>query len=271
MLLQVKKASYSYGKHLKKALDEVDLAIEKGTFIGIIGPNGSGKTTLLKAIYQAIHIDSGEIFLEDKPLSCLSNKEIALKLSVVSQQNDIPFDFSIYDIVAMGRAPHKTWLQPDTIEDNAIIVQALKQVGIEKDLNKSFQELSGGEMQRVLIARALAQQADFLILDEPTNHLDIKNQLELFDFIKTLKGTVLAAIHDLNMAALYCDKIYVMSYGKIIQSGTPAQVLTPKLLEEVFGILADVNIHPITKRPYIVYLPNQVIYQKNKKEENNCV
>lgn len=265
MRLEVKDLSYSYGEN--EAADHVSLDVDKGEFVGLIGPNGSGKSTVLKNVYRGLIPDSGSITLDGKNLLTMSYRESALKLAVVGQENDVPFDFLVEEIVAMGRSPHKKLFDIDTAEDKRIVHHALEHLGMENMAKRSYLHLSGGEKQRVLIARAVAQESDFLVLDEPTNHLDISYQMQIFDFIKRLRVTVLSAIHDLNMAALYCDRLYVLKEGKVVLSGTPEEVLTPENIYDVYGVKSAVETSPYTGKLTITYLPaeNTKVLQK---EEN---
>lgn len=255
--LQVEQISYSYDH--KQVIDQIDINIRAGEFVGIIGPNGSGKSTLLKNLYRVLKPNSGSIQFDGEELQRMHTKKLAKKLGVVGQEHSIPFDFKVNEIVAMGRSPYKKLFDHDTAEDKAIIERALNYVGLLELANESFSNLSGGEKQRVIIARVLAQKTDFLILDEPTNHLDIHHQFQMFDLIKGLNITVLSAIHDLNIAAMYCDRIYVLKEGKMYMSGTPEEVLTASLIKDVFGIDAYVIIHPITQKISITYLPQGIM------------
>ncbi len=176
-------------------------------------------------------------------------------MAVVGQENDVPFDFLVEEIVAMGRTPHKKLFDIDNAHDKQIVHHALEHLGMENMAKRNYLNLSGGEKQRVIIARAIAQECDFFILDEPTNHLDISYQIQIFDFIKRLKVTVLSAIHDLNMAALYCDRIYVLKEGNIVLQGTPEEVLTPENIFNVYGVRSSVEKHQITGKMAITYLP----------------
>ena len=256
MRLQVDHLSFSYGN--TKAIEDICLNVEKGEFVGLIGPNGSGKSTVLKNIYRALKPEKGSIFLDDEDLFSMSHKESALKLGVVGQENEVPFDFKVEEIVAMGRSPHKKLFDIDTKEDKRIVHHALEHLGMEDMEKRSYQNLSGGEKQRVIIARVIAQETDFFLLDEPTNHLDIGYQLQIFDFVKRLNVTTLSAIHDLNMAALYCDRIYALKDGKIVIWGTPKEVLTPENIYSLYGARCDVGIHPITGKVAITYLPANI-------------
>lgn len=251
--LQVEDLSYSYGE--KKVVDGVSLCVQQGEFVGLIGPNGSGKSTILKNVYRALEPDTGKLLLDGKEIDHMSFRESALKMAVVGQENDVPFNFKVEEIVAMGRTPHKKVFEIDTPEDKSIVRHALSHVGMEDMAKRNYLNLSGGEKQRVIIARAVAQESEFFILDEPTNHLDISYQMQILDFVKRLQITVLSAIHDLNMAALYCDRLYVLKEGKIVLSGTPEEVLTEQNIRDVYGVDSTVSIHPKTGKVAITYLP----------------
>ena len=221
-------------------LKGVSIDSKNREFIGIIGPNGSGKSTLLKCIYRILKPNNGCIMLGEEDISKMSVKESAKKLAVVAQHNYYNFDFSVGEVVLMGRSPHKKSLEPDNSEDYDIVNESLEKVGMLGFKNRSFSTLSGGEQQRVILARALAQQTPCLILDEPTNHLDIKYQLSLINIVKSLNLTVISAIHDLNIAAMYCDRLFVMKNGQIVGSGIPQEVLTKEFIKEIYDI--DVEI-----------------------------
>lgn len=223
-----------------KILHGTSIDARSNEFVGVLGPNGSGKSTLLKCIYRTLKPDAGWIDLSGEPISKMSYKESAQKLAVLAQHNSYSFDFTVKDIVLMGRELYKHALQSDNAEDMRIVDEALAAVEMSDFSTRSFSTLSGGERQRVILARALAQQTDCLILDEPTNHLDIKYQLQLMDMIKTSGRTVVAAIHDLNVAAMYCDRIFLLSNGRVEMSGTPEQVITPQIIKKVFEVDAEV-------------------------------
>lgn len=221
-------------------LKGVSIDSKSREFIGIIGPNGSGKSTLLKCIYRTLKPNNGCIMLGRQDISKISVKESAKKLAVVAQHNYYNFDFSVGEVVLMGRSPHKKSLEPDNSEDYDIVNESLEKVGMLGFKNRSFSTLSGGEQQRVILARALAQQTPCLILDEPTNHLDIKYQLSLLNIVKSLNLTIISAIHDLNIASMYCDRLFVMKNGRIVGMGTPQEVLTKEFIKEIYDI--DVEI-----------------------------
>ena len=218
----------------------VDLRAERGELVGIIGPNGSGKSTLLKCIYRVLQPSGGAVYLDGRALSEYSYKASARRVAVVAQHNYYNFDFSVQDVVMMGRAPHKRALDRDNAQDRQMAARALETVGMADFARRSFSTLSGGEQQRVILARALAQDTPCLILDEPTNHLDIKFQLQLMDIVKGLDRTVIAAIHDLNIAAMYCDRLYAVREGGVVASGRPEEVLTPELIRAVYEVEAQV-------------------------------
>ena len=233
-------------------LKGVSIDSKNREFVGIIGPNGSGKSTLLKSIYRILKPNDGCIKLDDMDISKMSIKESAKKMAVVSQHNYYNFDFTVKEVVAMGRSPHKKNLERDNIEDFEIVKESLQKVGMSEFSNRSFSTLSGGEQQRVILARALAQKTPCLILDEPTNHLDIKYQLSLLNIVKSLDLTVISAIHDLNIASMYCDRLFVMKDGQIVASGTPQDILTKELIKEIYEI--DVEIIKDSKnQTHILY------------------
>ena len=242
----------------KKILNDLSLHIKNKEFVGIIGPNGSGKSTLLKALYRTLRPNSGTIYIDDKNIDDISLKETAKKIAVVAQHNDSDFDFSVIDMVLIGRTPHKKFMERDNPNDYKIALESLEKVGMTNFSDRSFNSLSGGEKQRVILARALAQETKCLILDEPTNHLDIKYQLQFMSIAKSLEITVISAIHDLNIAALYCDKIYAMKSGEIIDYGTPKEVLTKKLIKVLYEVDSEVNINKDTNTINIVFKPFEI-------------
>ena len=239
----------------KEILKAIDFTMPAKEFVGIIGPNGSGKSTFLKCVYRVLHPTMGKIFFNGRSLDELSYRESALKLAVVAQHNFYSFDFPVLEVVLMGRSPHKKILERDNQEDFKIARQALKTVGMEVFEERNFSTLSGGEQQRVILARALTQQTECLVLDEPTNHLDIKYQLQIMDIVKSLDLTVVAAIHDLNSAAMYCDRLVALKDGAVVGVGTPHELLTEKFIYDMYEVESKVNYDAKTGRMNIVYLP----------------
>ncbi len=267
--LMVENLTYSYkaGKSAHKddkregralALDGASFYVRHGEFVGLVGPNGSGKSTALKSICRALMPQGGKILLEGENILSMPYRKIASKMAAVGQESAVFFDFTVEEIVAMGRYHKKKLFDIETAEDRRAVQSALEQLQMESLSDRRYMSLSGGEKQRALIARALSQEAAFFVLDEPTNHLDISSQINLFDFIKSLNVTVLAAFHDLNMAALYCDRLYVLQNGKIRLEGSAAEVLTEENILAVYGVRSTVTINPLTGKPYIAFLPSAV-------------
>ncbi|HIQ95599.1 MAG TPA: ABC transporter ATP-binding protein [Candidatus Limivivens merdigallinarum] len=237
--IRTEKVEVSFGN--SRILKGISIEAGKKEFVGIIGPNGSGKSTLLKCIYRTLKPDCGAIYLNGEELSSLKTKESARRVAVVAQHNYYNFEFSVREVVMMGRSPHKRTLERDHARDYRIVEEALKTVGMERFTDRSFSTLSGGEQQRVILARALAQQTPCLILDEPTNHLDITHQLQLLRIVRNLEVTVISAIHDLNIAAAFCDRLYVMKDGEIAGCGTPREVLTTDFIREIYQVETEIT------------------------------
>lgn len=238
----------------KSIVDRVTVEVLTGKFVGIIGPNGSGKTTFLKSLYRIISPNSGEFYLNEEPISKMSYKTSAQKMAVVTQHNYYNFDFTVSEVVLMGRAPHKKKMERDGPEDFKLVNEALEKVDMLSFKNREFSTLSGGEQQRIILARALAQNTQCLVLDEPTNHLDIKHQLKIMDLSKTLGVTVLAALHDLNIAATYCDYLYVLKEGEVVAKGNPRDILTEELIKRVYDVPARIIKEPESNQLHIAYL-----------------
>lgn len=250
--LQVKNLEFSIDK--KEILKDISFEIPKGSFVGIIGPNGSGKSTILKNIYRLYKPDSGQILLDNKNLLNMKDKDCAKEIAVLAQESNSQFDFTVEQIVKMGRYPYKSVFEDYSKKDLDMVTDMLKRVGLEDYVGRSFSKLSGGEKQRTLIARALVQDTDFLILDEPTNHLDIGYQIQLMDLVKSLNITTLSAIHDMNMASMYCDYLIVMKDGKIKNCGSVKEVITEEMLKEIFGVNAYVGVNPMNNKLQVSFM-----------------
>jgi iron complex transport system ATP-binding protein len=236
----------------RRIVTGVGLTIPDGGFAGLIGPNGSGKSTVLKAIYRVHRPAAGRILLDDSDLLSLRPRDAARRIAVVAQEFTLEFDFTVREMVTIGRTPHKRAFDRDDETDREIVDQAIEQVGCADLAHRGFNTLSGGEKQRVLIAQAIAQGADHLILDEPTNHLDIRYQIEILELVSTLGVTVLAAIHDLSLAALFCDTVHLLGGGRVIAGGPPESVLTPAVVREAYGADVLVISHPDTGTPHLI-------------------
>ncbi|WP_436501833.1 ABC transporter ATP-binding protein [Actinokineospora sp. HUAS TT18] len=232
---------------------DVSFTVETGTVVGLVGPNGSGKTTTLRCVYRALVPDGGAVLLGGEPLTGMAPRDSARVMAAVTQDTQVDLDFTVAEVVAMARLPHKGTFDRDTEADAAICAEALAQVDATHLAHRSVLTLSGGERQRVLVARALAQQPRVLVLDEPTNHLDLRHQHEVLALVADTGLTVLTVLHDLNLAAAYCDRVHVLAAGRIVASGQPAEVFTPGLVAEVFGVRAHVVDHPVSGVPQLIY------------------
>lgn len=241
--------------HNQSIIKDISLSVHHGEFVGIIGPNGSGKSTLLRSVYRVIKPSSGTILLNGSDLTRMKLADSAKIISAVSQFNTINFDFSVLDMALMGRTPHKNLLETDHPEDYRIALEALRKVGMASEVHRNFSTLSGGEKQRTLLARALAQEPQILMLDEPTNHLDINYQMQILAIVKSLGIGVLAVLHDLNLAAMYCDQIYVLKNGTLAAAGAPEQILTPQLIQDVYDVQCDIQKNAATGCLSISYYP----------------
>ncbi|MFJ6780291.1 ABC transporter ATP-binding protein [Streptomyces yangpuensis] len=251
--LTVEDVRYETDGHT--VLHGIGLTARPGETVGVVGPNGSGKTTLLRCVYGTLRATAGRVLLDGADAAALTVKERARRVAVVPQDASGTFGLTVREVVAMGRSPHKRFWEQDGPDDARRIAEALETVGAAAFTARRFDELSGGERQRVLVARALVQDPGLLALDEPTNHLDIRYQLEVLGLVRALPATSLLVLHDLNLAAAFCDRLYVLAGGCVAASGPPAEVLTEDLLAEVYGVRARVGVHPDTGSPHVVYLP----------------
>lgn len=235
-----------------------DVTIELGSseFAAVIGPNGSGKTTLLRAMSRIPMTRSGDILLDNKDIYSVAAREFATRVAVVPQDTLVAFDFTVLEIVLMGRSPRLGRFAIEGARDTEIALEALTRTGTAHLKNRQINALSGGERQRVLVARALAQEPDVLLLDEPTSHLDISFQFEIMDLVKSLNRergmTVLAVLHDLNLASQYCDRLIMIGQGRVQADGSPDDVITADNIRRVYGAEVWVRRHPATSRPYVI-------------------
>ncbi|MGD9497708.1 MAG: ABC transporter ATP-binding protein [Armatimonadota bacterium] len=222
----------------RPVLRGVDLALYRGEFAGLIGPNGSGKTTLVRALAGRLPAQAGEVLLEGRPIAARPRREAARLLAVVPQISTPPFEFTVREIVAMGRTPHLGRLQPERPEDREAVERALRLTDVLELGQRPVTELSGGEFQRAVIARALAQEAPVMLLDEPVTHLDIGHQVGIFDLLARLNReegrTILCVSHDLNLAAQYCDRLIALDEGVVVASGSPDEIVTEELVGRLY-------------------------------------
>lgn len=227
----------------QRILHDLSFEIAPGTWVGLLGPNGSGKTTLLRAISGVLPYE-GELLLEGRSIQDWSPRSLAQRVAFVRQSPTLTFDFTVLDLVLLGRAPHKRWLQSYNDYDRHLARKALAQVELDGFGDRSVLSLSGGELQRVFLAQALVQEADFLLLDEPTAHLDVHYQFAFMDQVQELvdRGrTILSVFHDLELAARYAERLLVLNAGQLVADGAPPEVLTPKLIASVFRMKASVH------------------------------
>lgn len=225
----------------KIIVDEVTLNVQTGQTLGLIGPNGSGKSSLIRLLAGLRAPTGGTVMLDDSPIARFGRRELARQVSVVEQHPSTDASVTVLDVVRLGRTPYRSAFSAWTEEDEQIVEEALAHVGLENRRDQLWHTLSGGERQRVQLARALAQSPSILILDEPTNHLDIQHQIEILKLVSKLSITTVVAIHDLNLAARFCNVIAVLEEGRLIACGSPQQVLTQNLIERVFKVEAHVS------------------------------
>ena len=241
-------------------LDDVSCSVEAGQFVGLVGPNGAGKTTLLRTVAGTLAPDAGTVRVGDEDVHGLSSAAASRLVATVPQDTSVSFGFDVRDVVAMGRHPHISRFGGPDADDRAAVEAALERTETAGFAERSINEVSGGERQRVLLARALAQDAPVLLLDEPIASLDVHHQVRTLELVADLVAegrTVVAAIHDLNLAAHYCDELLLLSAGRVVANGHPADVLTADHLEDTFGTRAVVSSHPVTGSVYVTALPER--------------
>jgi iron complex transport system ATP-binding protein len=256
MKLKVNKLSFGYAGH--EVLKEIELNLELGEVLSIVGPNGSGKSTLLKCINRILKTKQNTVLIDGRDANSLNLKELSMLMGYVPQSSTSTFPFTVFDVVLMGRKPYIHWNLTD--RDNEIVAEMLDFLGISELAMRHFNELSGGEQQKVIIARALAQEPQLLLLDEPTSSLDIKHQLEILCMLKSLtqskERSVIVSMHDLNMASRFSDHMLMIMKGCVYAEGTPQQVITEENIETVYGIKASISLS-IGGKPQVTPLMNE--------------
>ncbi|HEY9186265.1 MAG TPA: ABC transporter ATP-binding protein [Bacteroidota bacterium] len=239
-----------------KILDNISFNVKKGEILGIIGPNGSGKTTLFKTISRILKPETGNIFLYNKNITSYSEKELSKLISVIPQMINVQFPFTVEEFILMGRFPHSGRYGYSIDTDYEIVNNVIKNNGMDSIRHRRINELSGGEKQRVIIAQGFAQQTNLMLLDEPTSHLDIYYQVQLLNLLdkynKECELTILIILHDLNLAASYCDRLIMMKEGKIFTQGTIEEVLTYQNIEAVYNTPVIVKENPIIHKPHVI-------------------
>ena len=255
-MIELEMQHVSLGYNREPVLSDISLKASPGELVGLIGPNGSGKSTIIKALSRVIHPTSGKILLDGQDIVRIPRKELACLVGVVPQMPLLPSTFTAFEIVLMGRNPHLGLFQSEGHRDWAIAWQAMEKTATRSLASRRVNELSAGEIQCLLIARVLVQETQAILLDEPTANLDIGRQVEVLDLIKNLcrenKLTVLAALHDLNLAAQYCDRLLLINEGHIHIQGTPAEVITDKNIKQVYGAENCVYTHPVNGLPTVL-------------------
>lgn len=235
----------------REVVRQASLTVEPGTVVGLVGPNGSGKSSLLRTLYRALKPRQGTVRLSGQDVQRLSGRQAARAVAVMLQDPPTDFDLNVYETVLLGRAPHHASFGRDTAEDLRIVDEAMRRAEINDVGDRMVATLSGGQRQRVMLARALAQESPVLVLDEPSNHLDISHQHELMSTVRSLGRTVIAALHDLNLATQYCDRVVVLADGRIVAAGPPARVFSPELIRTTFGV--DVRVLGDTDDPVFAF------------------
>jgi iron complex transport system ATP-binding protein len=256
-IVSARGVDFSYYNGL--VLQDVSLSLASGSMTGLIGPNGSGKTTLVKMLCGLLKPKRGQVTLTGRDVLRLPRKEVARQIALVPQELNVPFDFTVYGMVMLGRTPYVHHLRGVAPHDVEIVQRMLRLTATERLAHRPYNELSGGEQQRVIIAMALAQEPRILMLDEPVVHLDVNHQIEILELIHRLNRetglTVLATMHDLNLASLYFDRLVLLNEGRIAVSGTPGEVLREDIILRVFRAEVRVQPHPVRPRPQLVLLP----------------
>jgi iron complex transport system ATP-binding protein len=227
-------------------LSDISFNIPKGAFVGLIGPNGAGKSSLMRCLYGVNKPQVGEIFLHNKNLLDMPARDQAKQVAVILQEHTTHMGLNVWDVVAQGLTPHKGLFEWTNKQDLKNIELAIEKMDLQSLKNQPFEQLSGGEKQRVMLARAQVQNPQLLIMDEPTNHLDVHYQIEVLNTVKKMDISVLASIHDLNLAAAFCDYLLVIDKGKIVDQGLPKDVLTENMISKVFKTCVSVDKHPLS-------------------------
>ncbi|RCK68341.1 ABC transporter ATP-binding protein [Desertihabitans brevis] len=237
----------------RRVVEQLDLDVTAGEVVGLVGPNGSGKSTALRCVYRALRPSAGVVRLDGEVLDSLSLRETARRTSALTQDGGADVDFTVAELVALGRTPHQRGPVRLSAAERELCERAMAQTDVLHLAGRGVLSLSGGERQRVLLARALVQEPQLLVLDEPTNHLDLRHQVRLLSHLRATGLTILVVLHDLNLAAAACDRLALMSAGRLVAVGTPADVLTAERIAEVYGVEVQLTRHPLTGDPQVLF------------------
>lgn len=264
--IEINNLEFGYGDSL--ILKDISFNVKKGEFLSIIGPNGSGKSTLLKTLNRLTHIKNGSILIDDKDIEEYKTKDLAKKVALVPQDTTLDYEFSVEDVVTMGRHPYKGRFEKEDQEDKAIVYEAMEMTNTFTLKDRLITEISGGERQRVFIAKALAQKTQIIFLDEPTSHLDINHQMDVLNLLKKLNKekniTIILVIHDINLAARYSDEIILLNHGIIQGKGTPEEVITSENVELAYNLNVIIEKSKYTDTPYLIPLEVRPRLDKNE-------
>jgi len=256
-VIRAESLRLGYGSH--PVLDNLSFQVDRGEFVGLLGPNGSGKSTLLRALSGLLAPQAGQVWVQAKALAAWNSRDRAKLMAVVAQSTDLRFPFTCLEVVLMGRYPHRRRFAALGEEDLVRALETLRQTTTLHLKDRPVTEVSGGEGQRIVIARALAQDPAILLLDEATSSLDVRKKLEIFEILRELhetrQVTVICAMHDLNLAALYCRRLIFLRDGRVVTDGPTETAFTPDVLEEVYETPMEVRRHPIHGRPYAIMMP----------------
>lgn len=255
-ILEIRNLNIDYNGF--KALEEISVSFKKGRFYTILGPNGAGKTTLLKVLTKNLETRRGTVFIEGRDIKDLKIKSLARLVSLVPQETSIDFDLMGEEIVLMGRIPHLGRMEKEGPEDLKVVRESMEKTNTLHLRSRSITKMSGGEKQRIVVARALAQEAGIIFLDEPVSQLDLHNQIEIMNIIRNLVDkeglTAVCVLHDINLAVDYSDEILIMKEGRLVTMGKPTDIINKEVIEETYGIKAEIIENPVTGRPFIIHV-----------------